>query len=87
MRTTNMTANVTVFEIDFTVSFIYSPPLRGSRDLYGVPLEPDEPEQAEIQTITLEGSTVDLIDIIDRSVFDSIQQAVYNYLDEKEGDY
>ena len=44
---------VVVEGISFEVDYKITPACRGSRDSYGVPLEPDEPAEIEIQSIEL----------------------------------
>lgn len=39
-------------EIDLTIEYGYSRGMRGARDRYGVPLEPDDPEGVEIESVT-----------------------------------
>lgn len=48
-------------EIDLEVEYRYSKGMRGSRDRWGVPLEPDDPEEVEIQSVQdANGKEVDL---------------------------
>lgn len=48
-------------EIDLEVEYHYSKGMRGSRDRWGVPLEPDDPEEVEIQSVTdANGNEVEL---------------------------
>lgn len=38
----------------------YTPPQRGSRDCYGVPMEPDEPDSVEVEAAFLNGQEIEL---------------------------
>ena len=56
----------TVFDVEYDIGN----PWRGSRDKYGVPLEPDEPGETTINSITSEG---ELIDLLHDKVIEQIQ--------------
>lgn len=45
-------------EIPVEVSFTYWPPSRGSRDKFGVPLEPDYPAEIEVQAVLHDGEDI-----------------------------
>lgn len=58
-------------QTNFDVEFDVGNPWRGSRDKFGVPLEPDEPGEVVINSITSEG---ELIDLLSDKVVEMIQQ-------------
>lgn len=65
---------VVVRGVEMEVEFDYSPPCRGSRDKYGVPLEPDEPESLGLTAVVVGG--IDIIDLINAKLSDEIISAI-----------
>lgn len=79
-------------EIDVTVQFDYYPPSRGSRDRWGAPLEPDEPENIEITSVWYDGGEqihdLKLTDIMDleQKALEFLQESAAEYYDYLEDD-
>lgn len=61
MRTQSSQITTKFFGIELTMLYNYFPPTSGSTDKYGVPLEPDDPEDVEILGIEHKGE--DIIDL------------------------
>lgn len=62
-------------EINLEVEYRYSKGMRGSRDRWGVPLEPDDPEEVEIQSVTdANGNEVELT----KAEMDRVEQLCFN---------
>jgi hypothetical protein len=62
------TRQICVQGIEVEVCYAFYPPCRGSRDRYGVPLEPDEDSSVEIQSISIAGQ--DITEIVGSKFFD-----------------
>lgn len=61
-------------ETTYTVEYTFYKGCRGSRDSYGVPLEPDDPAEIEITRVTDEsGSEVDPDEVFTGDQLDEIQ--------------
>lgn len=52
------TTEITLRGLRLEVEFDYSPAHRGSRDKYGAPLEPDEPEECDITEVYHAGEEI-----------------------------
>lgn len=78
-----MTTTIPFNGEELEVDFDYQKPCRGARDSYGVPLEPDDPEAVEINTVMFKG--VDITFLLE-SRFDEIEEKVFEVLNE-EPDY
>jgi hypothetical protein len=48
----------TYIELECTIDYTISPASRGHRDSYGAPLEPDEPEEIEINSVEINGQDI-----------------------------
>lgn len=68
---------------EFEVDFDYTPPSKGSRDSYGVQLEPDEPYHLELTSVEFQGAELvglltdeaeDLCDKIEEAVLEQIKE-------------
>jgi len=73
-----LTTTVIIGQAQFNIEFDIGNPWRGSRDRYGVPLEPDEEGEITISSITSDG---ELIDLLHDKVMDMIQCAVESETD------
>ena len=66
--------------IEMEVEYEYIKACRGARDSYGVPLEPDEPEDIEIETVSIGGE--DVTAMLKEEVFAEIVDAITKELEE-----
>ena len=66
--------------IEMEVEYEYTKACRGARDSYGVPLEPDEPEDIEIETVSIGGE--DVTAMLKKEVFAEIVDAITKELEE-----
>lgn len=66
--------------IEMEVEYEYIRACRGARDSYGVPLEPDEPEDVEIETVSIGGE--DVTAILKEEIFAEIVDAITDELRE-----
>lgn len=71
---------VFVSGIEMEVEYEYTRACRGARDSYGVPLEPEEPEDVEIETVSIGGE--DVTAILRDEVFPEIVDAITKELEE-----
>lgn len=75
-----MTKTVILNGEEVEVEFSYYPACRGQRDRYGVPLEPDEPEDIEIEIVSIGGE--DVTAMLKKEVFAEITDAITKELEE-----
>lgn len=72
-----MQTTVNIAGYDFEVEYTITPGSRGSRDGFGVPLEPDDPGELNIDSITFSGIDITgFVDDLCSSLQDLIYQAV-----------
>lgn len=71
---------VSVRGIEMDVEYEYTKACRGARDSYGVPLEPDEPEDIEVETVSIGGE--DVTAMLKKEVFAEIVDAITDELKE-----
>ena len=67
--------NVIINGVDLEVDYTYYPATRGSRDSYGAPLEPDEPEHLEVERVEWNGHDITLL-LAEWDMIDAIEKAV-----------
>lgn len=71
-------------ELEVEVQFNYYGGCRGSRDRYGVPLEPDYPPKVEIlRVINLENKEDILGEIVNDAVLESLIERCYQTMDDR----
>ena len=70
-------------EIELEVDFDYNRACRGSRDRYGVPLEPDDPESIDINTVTLDGKDYPTT----KEESERVEEAVWKYIESCRNDF
>lgn len=71
---------VSVRGIKMEVEYEYTKACRCARDSYGVPLEPDEPEDIEIEIVSIGGE--DVTAMLKKEVFAEITDAITKELEE-----
>ena len=65
---------------DAIAAFSYTPPSYGTRDHYGVPLEPDFPAEVEIYLFNPDGTRNE--DLEDEADMAAVEQQVWDYLND-----
>jgi len=70
--------------ITLEVAYDYQPQHRGSRDRYGVPLEPDEPEEVEVIAVMV--GEVDILPLLGERMIEVIGLEVLEQLRERRYD-
>lgn len=66
----------TIDNIEVRVQARFMKGCRGSRDSFGVPLEPDEPDHFEIDSVTLNG--LEIIGALDEETLRQIQEQLFD---------
>ena len=70
----NYELNLRVGEYLFDVTVDYAPPCLGARDSYRVPLEPDEVASISVNSIRMEGSEQDILEILSPNMVEKIEE-------------
>ncbi|MDD5394912.1 MAG: hypothetical protein PHE17_17990 [Thiothrix sp.] len=86
MTSKTITKTLTV-EAECQIEYTYSKAYRGARDgRFGPALEPDEPEQVEIESIKLNGA--DVIELFDHDQITAIEEEILEgIVEDREPDY
>ena len=63
-------------EFKVSVEYAYQAERKGSRNRYGVPEEPDEPEEVEILAVTLQDGH-DVTQLLDKRDSDSLEEEAF----------
>lgn len=81
----------TNIELDIEVQFEYSEARKGSRDRYGVPEEPDDPEEIEITAVNVmvpqpqlgkdQFKAVDIWDLLTKDQQETLEQEAWKQLE------
>ena len=67
-------------ELPFEVEYNYYAPSLGSRDSYGVPLEPDEPAAVEICSVTLYG--IEVLNVLPKNIIRELEEQAMKEVEE-----
>lgn len=83
-----------IHSIPVKVEYTYVPASRGARDSFmgkrgaGIQLEPDEPESAEIESVTMRSTGEELVDLLAGRILQQLVcEAITDYHDSKEDCY
>jgi hypothetical protein len=72
--------NITVHGVKIEVEFEYHRARRGARDSFGVPMEPDDPEDVEIKSVKVGGA--EIIALLGMKEIAEIEEAVITQMKE-----
>lgn len=80
--------SITLNNVEFEVNWKHHKAIRGSRDSFGVPLEPDEPEEIELLCISFADDPQhnDITDLLSASCIAQIHQSLHQWMADYKAD-
>lgn len=82
-----MTLQTTIHGVDVLVDYTFYNGWRGARDRFGVPMEPDEPPNIEIDRVQTLASYEDITELLSQRVEDELIEKVWDHIKEAKDDY